>query len=533
MDMESVKKANALALVIMVATPYTVTFAGEWKFTPSVGLDEVVSDNVTLSSIDSDKESGLVSQAYFQLNNSFESKRAELNFNFRSIYADYSHDDTLNDDFLELNAEGKFRLWDQGPELIANASIENQNRNLLQNAFSNFISADTTEVRTVGYGFEYDRTTTLFQLETRALKTSTTSEDNIGEREGEQFQFAFQNGVNPTKVVWNVAAAYAKFQRNSLQAEQYSASLTLGYRTPWKVYPIIQLSKEDNKGRLGQQNSLNSNFAGVGINLEPSSQFNISVLMNESLDGQDESETFISTILKWTPSRRTAVLFSNSRRFFGNSYNLSVKHLTKRFENTIAYREQVQAFTRNNYDVVFSGNFICPITQGPQIDATDNTQCFLPAGDTPIDFDNYIVKPIFRIDLLDDDQYVLDKSFQWNSSLKLKRGQISINVANNDITFLDSNRENNRRSASATISHNLSRKTTLNINYTVQRNEFDREGSELSQTDHYKLGSIGLSYELGKTIKSTLTLRNTDRNSSRQQFNYQENQLSLTLTKDF
>ena len=178
-DMAQKTKFSAIFLSLVCSN---IAFAGEWKFEPSILIDETYTDNVGL--VTNNEQSSLVSQAGINLDSTYKARNAIFNFSSKSTYASYSHNHDLDDDFHTITSDLRLQLWPNGIILVGSADISNQSRNGSRNALADIVSADTVQVGTYRGGIEYNINNSAFIINSALAYNQTDSEDDIGDRQG-------------------------------------------------------------------------------------------------------------------------------------------------------------------------------------------------------------------------------------------------------------------------------------------------------------------------------------------------------------
>ena len=153
--------------------------SGEWQFAPDFSIEEIYTDNVELTT--TDKTSSLISQAIIGLNLNYQSRIASLSFSGKNSNLFYSHNSDINDNYLTLGTEAQYSLWTSGPELIANANIDNTNRNSANNALADLVSSDTVQSENYSTGLRYNVNNSTFSIQSSLIYNMNRFEDGIGE----------------------------------------------------------------------------------------------------------------------------------------------------------------------------------------------------------------------------------------------------------------------------------------------------------------------------------------------------------------
>jgi len=522
MAMDMAHKRSYLRYLLLCCIAPIVT-AGEWKFDPSISIEETYTDNVKL--LTDNKSESYSSQVSARINTSFISNRVNFSLNGNSTYASYSHDHDLDKDFKTLNANGKIALWKNGPALTASASIQNQSRNLADNRLADVVSGDTIETQNYQTGFEYNVANSAFIVNSALNYNVSQSDDNIGESEGVSAQFNAQNGSSIRYVFWQANSNYSKRDNNSLSGENYSYELKLGFYTPYGLTPFVRVYDEDSTGSIGGNQNNNMSSWGPGLKWQLSSHILLDISYNYVDD--KKSDDYIAANINWQPSSRTSLQAGLSQRFFGNSYNLNFQHTNRRLANSITYNETIQAFDRNNYQQVLLGLYWCPI-------GSENLLSCYANNDSIIDLDNYQLIALNSQVLQESNEFSLNKDLSWISTLTLARTSFSLNLSNTERESLDSGIKENTFSASFNISRSISGRSDLKLTYSFIHSEMDKNQIQGNgQEDFYRMISTTYTRSFASSLSANFSIQYLDRDSDNGIRTYQETRAFINIKKNF
>jgi uncharacterized protein (PEP-CTERM system associated) len=529
MVMDTVLSKSALVAAIIAILSAKVS-AGEWQFKPQLIMDETFTDNVKLSV--NDKTSSLVSQTGLSLNTQFSSKKLEFTLASDSRYAMYSHDHDTDDDFHNLSANYRLKLAPKGLALTGSAGISNQSRNSARNALADIVSGDTVRVENYSSGLEYIINNSDFGLNSAIQYRLARSGDSIGESEGYGISLATRNGSSARHLFWEARTGFTDYTNQGREGKLSTSELKIGLITDFKITPFLRYYDENNEGDLSNNNStLESDSYGGGLRWLISSRLFLDLSYNTpsgtqlDLDGKPQ-EDYTAAKIRWQPSQRTDLEFDYGRRFYGESYGLNFKHKNKRLTNTITYSEEVNAFTRNNYESVAQGSYWCP--QGELI---DSSSCFISNNDI-ISFDGYQLVTLNDFVLVEDLALSLNKKLSWLSTLQLSRTTLNLSISGLNRTNLNSNIEDENKSASFSISRKVSGKS--NIKLTIQYTDTHQSLEQVNERqDRYRRYSIEYDKSLNSKFTMKLGVSHLNRSSTTQSFNYQEDRIYLNFSKGF
>jgi hypothetical protein len=512
--------------------------AGDWQFDPSINIDETYSDNVRLTA--NNEQSSLVTQAGLSLESTYKAQQAEFNFSSESIYALYSHDHELDNDYHTVSSDLRVQLWSNGIVVYAGLDISNQSRNDSRNALADIVSADTVQVENYTGGLEYNINNSDFSINSSIGYQQTNSADNIGNREGVIAQLNSVNGTNARYVFWELEHSYQELKNNNQQGKQSQSEVKIGLITDLGLNPFIRYYDEDNSGDLNNTNrSIESNSYGLGVRwlitprLGLNASYNQPIGHNLDLDG-DEQKPYVNASIQWQPSPRTKLEANISERFYGTSYGLDFTHRNKRLTNTISYVEDVQTFTRNNFVSNIVGFYFCPSSN-----VTSLADCIIQDEgtifpDNPNDLNNpgFQIFPIQDFTLVEDNVFSLNKTLSWSSTLALPRTTINFSANVQNRKNLESLNEDEQSTTSLNIKRKVSGRSSISLDLSYTETNF-LIGTEFERIDRYRGYQINYEKSLNSALSFDLALSYLNRTSDNALFNYEEGRVSAKITKGF
>ena len=125
-----------------------------------------------------------MSQTGIDIESTYKAQHAIFNFSSQSIYALYSHDHELDNDYHTVASDLRMQLWPNGIILFGRADISNQSRNGSRNALADIVSADTVRVETITVVLNIISDNSAFVINSSVGYHQTKTEDDIGNREG-------------------------------------------------------------------------------------------------------------------------------------------------------------------------------------------------------------------------------------------------------------------------------------------------------------------------------------------------------------
>ena len=526
MGMARTKLFKAISLLCLLPQ---ISAAGDWQFSPDLFVDETYSDNVEL--LKSNTTDSLVSQIGLALNTTYKAQYLAFELSSTSTYAMYSHDHELDDDFHTLDSQLSYMLWPNGITFTAKANISNQSRNSARNGLADIVSGNTVQVENYSTGLAYKVTNSDFDIDSTLRYQILESEDNIGDRKGYIAVLKTRNGKSARNIFWDIDSSYQDAENNSRESTLYRAEIKLGWISGLGFNPFIRYYDEDNEGAIQGQRSLESNSIGAGVRWLVTPRLYLDFSYNNpidnklSIDGNTQDNYFDYTLL-WQPTQRTKLAAKFSQRFYGDSYQFSLTHQNKRLTNTISYNEEVQTFTRNNYQAILQGNYFCPIG-----DLDDLTHCYL--GDAQnVDLTNIQLVSLYDYELVEDYGLSLNKTLNWNSTFKLPRTTLSLTLTGNEQENLATKLTNTNKTASFDVSRELSPKSTLKLILGYTEQDFESNITN-NRFNRYRQASLNYDRKLNNSLSATFSISALNRESEQSYLNYDENRISLKVTKGF
>jgi len=505
--------------------------AGEWRFEPSLGLTETYTNNIELTQLD--KQSSLVSQFIIGAEANFSSRKFQFSFAGTETLAQYSHDSELNDDYQTLQTNASYSLWQDKLQVIANSSITNVSKNDTGNSLADLITADTVQQQNHSAGLQYNTANSDYSLFSSVIGSVTETEDDIGESHGYTAVINSKNGNAARYIFWDLDGSFTNRENggfspttNFFTSENYRLETKLGAITSYKLNPFVRLYNERVTGTAAGSNPDAIPSWGPGLRYQAAKHFIIDLSYNYVRDNTEASDDYIAADIDWQPSSRTSIKAGYSKRFFGDSYNVDFSHKTKRLTNTLSYQESIEVFDRNNYQQIDSDVW-CPNT------STDVSDC-LPLGEIPSDTTDFSNVPVSSLELIEDNEFSLNKRLVWQSQLALARTTFTVDLSNRERESLSTGIIDDYLDARFSITRRISSRSDVTVYINYNKNVFDKDNPDgPRQEDIYKTLSATYNKSLASSLKAFFTLQYLDRQSNFERYTYNEARASINLTKDF
>ena len=257
MDMAMAEKINSYWLKarhLMLGTLFlsNTVLAGEWRFTPNLGITETYTSNVELNRLD--EKSSLVSQLIIGADAKFISRKLQFSFTGTETLAAYSHDSELNDDYQTLQANASYYLWEDKLQVIANSSIANVSGNDSNNSLADLVTGDTIQQKNYSSGLIYNTANSDYALSSSLIYSLVDTEDDIGESNGLSAFINSANGNAARYVFWQIDGQFSNRKNNGFTSENYKLETKIGAITPYKLNPFLRLYNERVTGTLAGSN---------------------------------------------------------------------------------------------------------------------------------------------------------------------------------------------------------------------------------------------------------------------------------------
>lgn len=530
--MVTVKNINSnlyiqLGVLLSITQASSFAVAGDWDFKPNFGLTETYSNNVELTTFD--HQSSLVSQMIAGLNATYKSRGIDFSFSGSETYAAYSHNSELNSDYQTAQINGLFSLWRDGPKLVANSQISNVSQNAANNSLADLVSGDTVQSRSHSAGFQYQTANSSYNFSGSIIYRLSETDDSIGESKGYTANLNSQNGNNARHVFWQVSGLYSDRTNANSTGTNYNIDAQIGAITSFKLNPFIHVYKEDITGTASGTRQNNSNAWGPGFRWQSSDHFYIDVSYNY-VENKTTSNNYIEVNIDWQPSQRTSLVAGYSQRFFGESYNLDFSHKTKRLTNKISYHETVEVFDRESFEETTLASFWCPAS-GP----LDAASCF-PTSQPPNDTSGYVLVSLTGLELVENNEFTLNKRLAWNSTLTLSRTTFSLDISTREREGLSTDSLNDNFDVSLSATRKLSPKSDLKFLISYRKSDYGTSSDPVvgaKQNDTYKTITATYNKSLASSLSGSFTMQYLDRESTLLNRRYDEVRAYINITKEF
>lgn len=331
--------ASALAAMSVLTTSHAG--AADWKFTPSVGLSEIYTDNVRLRPIGSER-SEFISQVTPGLSVTRNGPRLKVKANYEmqnfaygrqgSFHNDHQFlgtaDAELVDGLFFLNAKASLSQQTVSPfdvQPVSNANLTSNRTDVKTYSISPFLRQRFGNTAVTELRYTHDSTSS----SAGGLLDSTSNSILLNVNSGSAFQTVGWG--------WQYSRRDTEYDNaNSLRMEETSAKLR------YLLTPRFALTAATGYER--------SNYLSIGDKPQGS---------------------FWQTGFTWAPSARTNIEASAGHRYYGKSFSLLGKHRTRSTAWSISYDEQVST-TQSQFAIPVTTDTSSLLNQLLQADIPDS-----------------------------------------------------------------------------------------------------------------------------------------------------------------
>ncbi len=462
-----------LSLLAGGVTSYS-TVAEDVTFSSKASTKLTYSDNINLSS--QDEQSGAVSVWSAGVASDIQGTEGNLLFNYDVYQTLHSVDSGRNELFNELSLSASKNLYRNNITLSADASITNVARSVQDNANADIISGGTIETRSLSSQISYQSNPRGYVDLFGALSAKTTSNsDSIGDYYSVGADASFKNGTSVKNYFWLSDFTYDQniSRLNDNFYFSFSTNNELGLQPIYNLSPFIRANYEGYSDANGD-NVIESGSWGPALRYYLSKRSYLEL----SYDFSFYDEDFWRGAFRLEPNSRTLITFDYTKRYYGDAYEFSLTHRTKKLTNTISYTEELIGFDREFF------------TEGENIE-----------------------------------EYQLVKKANADSTLSLKRTSFTFEVHGSERSPIEGNDEMTTRrfiGGKLSMSHKLSSNTSFSSSFQYDKNIFDSTNSGGS-ADYYRFLDASLTNQFSKSISWDLSVRNA--NSSL----YRENRANVGI----
>ena len=325
--------------------------AGDWKITPTIGVNETSTDNVALSN--THKQHDLVTDLNPGLRIEGSGGRSKFRFDYQMHNLIYQNESARNGRQNSLNTLGTLEAWDNWLFIETSGNISQQNLSAFTGATASNVNTSATSTSTEASTYRlspYIRgvlgSVAEYQLRYNLITTSTKSSDTYNS-DTKELVATLKGATGLANLGWSLDAStttinYSNIRTN--EADRLRGVLTYQVKPQFKV-SLIGGREANNYQSLSK-----------------------------------ESHSIKGTGFEWSPTDRTVLAISQEDRFFGPSRTTSFTHRTSgtawkysRSKDTSVLSNQQQQVGLGTYFDLFS--VLCKSTLPPGATEAQVTAC--------------------------------------------------------------------------------------------------------------------------------------------------------------
>lgn len=479
MDMANSICLNILRIVSLLAVlAASRTFAADVEISPTASSELTYSDNINLAP--KDQDSGIVSTWSAGVAADVKGNEGNLSFDYDIYQTFHSIDSNRNELFNELALSGNKKIYRDNIEFSTSATITNIARSIEDNAEADIISGDTIETRFIEAQVSYQSNPRGYVDLYAAIDGSVTSnQDNIGDFYSVGTNVVFQDGSAAKRYFWLTDYQYNRNISGNTDNvyDDFSVDQEFGLQPVKGISPLIRVFYEGyTSGEDGK--IVESGSWGPAVRY----YFHKRSYIELGYDFSFKDEDFWSGALELNPTPRTLLTFDFTRRFYGDAYDFSLRHQSRKVTNSITYSEELTGFDREFF------------IEGENIE-----------------------------------EYQLVKELSLNSAIALRRTSLNLEVRAQERMPLSTSNERGKSKlygGTVSASHSVSDTTSLSGSFQYDRNQFNSE-SQKPQVDYYRIYDVSLDNQLSNSLSWDLSFIHT--RSSK----YKENRANVNFSIDY
>ncbi len=417
----------------------------------------------------------------------YETSKASFLAQYELSQTIYSDDATRNDVYQQLDALLDYQLSIDGAGFYIDGSIDNIAPFSDQNAISDIFTGNTIEQSKILSGFRYSNDRSGFAyMDSDIYYQRVNNQDNIANHNLYGIEINANEGRKVKYLFWDSHYSYEQKLSSTKKSAEYSyAEQLIGFGTDYAIAPFIKAKYEN----INYIDNVEQFYYGGGIRLRPSKRYYIDISYNRNHENGNESH--FGGALSANINRRLSVYASYDKRFFGDAYQVSLNHQSKRLTNTILYQEIPSVYDREIS--IFNDN---------------------------------------------GDEIRLDKKLIWEMFYRQRRtsyrGYIEYRRIESIASILEQKQQIDRKAIlGAEINHQLERNLSAILKVELRENMFDKTILESNQNDRYQLYSLQVNHKYHYQVSSQYGLEYRNRNSNIVNYSFDEFRLSANLKMEF
>lgn len=425
--------------------PIPIANAANWTTDANLSVSEIYTDNVRLSETGSTDD--LITELSPSIGIMGNGARIDLNFDYSLNFLNYKENGDLNDVRHRLNFDSDFELVPDYWSAHAHSAITQQVTSTKRQGSGSIVGSsnvvDTFQNRLssawnskLGSAALFELGLSIDQVDYIANSNSGTSSSNQLDSVGYQSRATLTNGNSLHRAFWRANFNDRRVEyENDEQAGTEDGTVTVGYR--WEIFSIsLDGGWQRYKHRTATASPQpDSEFTAANLIWHPSKKLSFTLSSTnrnyeQTLVDSSAKDQSLGSAITWNPNVRTSLSASTGNNFYGDSYNFSFFHKSRKSSLTASYGESITNL-RDSLFFRVPGFKVCP--------AGVVTGCrYEPLNSTNISANESYTLGVF---LAVSDQDYLNKQGSIGYSHQAAKNNLSISLFQSDRIFLGSNLE--------------------------------------------------------------------------------------------
>ncbi|TAA46811.1 TIGR03016 family PEP-CTERM system-associated outer membrane protein [Corallincola spongiicola] len=473
MDITTVK----WPLFLLLTTSSLSLNAAEWQTVPKIYVEEMYSSNIERQR--SDETESFVTEVSpgFALQGLGANFTAALNYALTGIY--YTDDSDAKTSYHKADGNLAYSPW-RPVTLYSSASYDQAITNLDRGLSNDIVSrqGNVSDRQQLVVGTRYSNQHAGWMVvdsdvSYRWVKADDTGPDSFDNTESHTIQFSTTQGDRWDRIFW--VGQYDDMRESSdtepsLHTRYGKAQL--GYFVWQHLGVYARYSYDDNQYSSVADNDQTLKSYGGGIRFSTGPKLVVDLGYNSVIDG-DESDYWNASV-NWNPTQLTSLYADYDRRFYGESYALSLSHGTRKLQNSIQYNESVTTFSQSGNGSI-DADLWCPLGGGGSLN-----DCSFAQPNQPPPPGQEVVSESLPYSSVNNQPY-LNKMWVWTTALRLQKNTLLFNAyySKREYGGQEPARSDEKTGgASLTLDTRLNERSSLDNRIVYRRFERDTESGD-------------------------------------------------------
>lgn len=522
-----------LSTVLPLLTCPGAAWAGDWKWTPRLTLEERYSDNVFLRP-KGQEVSDWITEVSPGIAVRREGRKLKVDVDYSLQGYLYANEGDRSRARSNLNGQARAVLLEDWFYLDASARASQQLVDYVNGiGLGDAVGIQNTR-QTYGYSlspylkhrFGSDATV---ELRVGRDEYRSTGGGALSDSSTNRYRFQAESGNNFFPLSWNVTYDRRETDyegRTDSDSEEASAQARLRISREFGLIGQAGLQKGNFPGATNRIRDFS--YYGLGVSYTPGRRFFGELIYNLSDQGD-----FVSGSVTFKPTLRTTLNASSTVRNFGRSYALSANHRTRKSSWGLIYQETLSSYDQLDYENLFDALLCGTLLVYPV--ALDSN---VPSGCTKLSdtalaalFGAAAFKPVTL------DKTYLSKGLTGTFGYQLRRANVRLNLFDTRREYQETGvvgREDRRTGLQAALSLKPGERTTLTLTSGISRLEVKDPVTPANdrEDDFWNIG-LTLSRRFQPDVSGSLELRHQQRDSNLSNQDYTENAVAARLNMRF